>query len=364
MSQFNDYSERLLELIGAQQLGDLSHDEREELDRLIGEAGTSEAPEVLGELLLLLDAQDPEPERIPQPLADQIARGGRAAIASSAQSGGEPQLRLGGTDRDPSQSRNPSTSSSLWVWLTGLAAVVALGTGIFAYSVVVSKRQNEQEYRQRMASLQTKIEENQQIIASSRQAAEQAQSKLASLSEENRTQAQQLAANDQAQLELAAQLADATSTLKDAQLKIAKYEEPTDPAVLAQRRQQLLEVPDSIQIAWQPFDLPDAPAVQHGVRGDVVWSDTLQQGYIRFVGLEPNDPNIEQYQVWVIDDRGMEQKVSGGVFNASAQGEIIVPIEPGIEVGRVALFAVTVENPGGTWVPDLSRRVVVAPRDG
>lgn len=75
-----------------------------------------------------------------------------------------------------------------------------------------------------------------------------------------------------------------------------------------------------------------------------MWSNELQEGYIRFVGLE--------------------QKVSGGVFNASADGEIIVPITPGIDVGHVALFAITVENPGGTWVPDLTRRVVVAPRDG
>lgn len=76
-----------------------------------------------------------------------------------------------------------------------------------------------------------------------------------------------------------------------------------------------------------------------------------------------NDPKAEQYQVWLIDERGMEQKVGGGVFNASAEGEIVVPIAPGIDVGRVALFAITIEHPGGTWVPDLKRRVVVAPRD-
>ena len=99
------------------------------------------------------------------------------------------------------------------------------------------------------------------------------------------------------------------------------------------------------------------------MRGDVVWSDDLQEGYIRFVGLKPNDPNVEQYQIWVIDERGLEQKVSGGIFNASAEGEIVVPITPGIDVGRVALFAITIEEPGGTWVPDLSRRVVVAPRE-
>jgi anti-sigma-K factor RskA len=125
----------------------------------------------------------------------------------------------------------------------------------------------------------------------------------------------------------------------------------------------MLEVPDTIRIAWAPFNLDGAPAAeQPNIQGDVVWNDRLESGYLRFVGLKPNDPAIEQYQVWVIDERGLEQKVSGGVFNATADGEVIVPIDPGIAVGRVALFAITVEKPGGTWVPDLKRRVVVAPR--
>ncbi len=82
------------------------------------------------------------------------------------------------------------------------------------------------------------------------------------------------------------------------------------------------------------------------------------------MGLRPNDPSVEQYQIWVIDERGMEQKVSGGVFNASADGEIVVPINPSIDLRRVALFAVTIEEPGGTVVPSLKRRVVIAPREG
>ncbi len=171
----------------------------------------------------------------------------------------------------------------------------------------------------------------------------------------------QLAEASEARLQLAEQLASATSDLDSARLAIARYEQPVDPEELKMNRQKLLEVPNTVRVAWQPFDLPDAPAEQQLVQGDVVWNNELQQGYLRFEGLAVNDPEIEQYQVWVIDERGMEQKVSGGVFNATADGEIFVPIEPGIDVGRVAVFAVTVEDPGGTWVPDLSRRVVVAP---
>ena len=146
-----------------------------------------------------------------------------------------------------------------------------------------------------------------------------------------------------------------------ATLKIVSLETPIDPATLGQNRSKLLELPGTVRVAWQPFDLPDAPAEQGRVTGDVVWNDELEQGFVRFVGLKPNDPTKEQYQIWVIDDRGMEQKVSGGVFNAIADGEIVVPITPSIDVRRVALFAVTIEEPGGTVVPNLSRRVV-APR--
>jgi hypothetical protein len=39
-----------------------------------------------------------------------------------------------------------------------------------------------------------------------------------------------------------------------------------------------------------------------------------------------------------------------------------VPVEPLIPVRDVAAFAVTVEQPGGTWVSDMSRRVVIASR--
>jgi len=169
---------------------------------------------------------------------------------------------------------------------------------------------------------------------------------------------------DRQRIELAERLASATRDLEESQLQIARLTQPRNPQELQQNRRKLVELADTTVTEWLPFALgPDEPAEQQGqVTGDVVWNDRLETGYLRFIGLNPNDPDVEQYQVWVIDERGMEQKVSGGVFDVTDEGEIIVPVEPGIDVGRVALFAVTVENPGGTWVPDLSRRVVVAPR--
>lgn len=350
--------DRLAELLAAAELNDLSSEERAELEDILAESATEHTPAVLGELLVALDRLDQENGNIPDALADRLSAAGRVAIATRDAGGPIPIATAA------SSGLTDSRSASARRVFTGAAALIAISAAIFAYSAIRSKQSVTRQYQQQLASLQQQIDENQSILDRSRIAVADAQSRLQDLDESMHEQALQLAQSEREKLELAQRLADATTDLRDAQLRIALYEEPIDPAVLAERRQQLLEVPDSIQIAWQPFDLPDAPAEQRDVRGDVVWSDELQQGYIRFVGLDPNDPNIEQYQVWVIDERGLEQKVSGGVFNASAEGEVIVPIEPGIDVGRVAIFAVTVENPGGTWVPDLSRRVVVAPRDG
>lgn len=242
--------------------------------------------------------------------------------------------------------------------LLGIAAVVVVASGVGLAVLAMSvqgKSARIAELETQLADAREQAQINQQFLAQLREqldlregALDQAQGALATAEEER--------------LQLAERLARATSDLEDAQLRIARYEEPVDPAMLAANRQKLLEVPGTVRLAWSPFDLPEAPAVQQGVTGDVVWNDELEQGYLRFVGLKVNDPAVEQYQVWVIDDRGMEQKVSGGVFNATAEGEVIVPIDPALDIGRVALFAVTVEEPGGIMVPDLRRRVVVAPR--
>lgn len=121
-------------------------------------------------------------------------------------------------------------------------------------------------------------------------------------------------------------------------------------------RQQLLAGnADAVTLAWKDWDAPEVP----GVQGDVVWSDSAQKGYMRFTNLPTKDAGKEQYQLWIVDSRGMQQRISGGLFNGGA-GEVVVPIQPGIRVQNAAAFAVTIEKQGGTWVSDMSRRVVIA----
>ncbi len=263
---------------------------------------------------------------LPTHLRVRLEREGRAVVAPSA--------------------ANPPAPRPFPLWsVLAVAASLALLTvgGVVAFQTLRSERSRAAELTRQLADAQSQAESNARLLADARERAD---------------------AESVRAVELAERLALASADLERAELRIASLTPAQDQEELQVERRRLLDLPGTVRLAWQPFDLPDAPAEQQGIQGDVVWNDDLEQGYLRFVGLDPNDPDIEQYQVWVIDERGLEQKISGGVFNASASGEIVVPIDPGIPVGRVQLFAVTVENPGGTWVPDLQRRLVVAPREG
>ncbi|MEZ4359456.1 MAG: anti-sigma factor [Kofleriaceae bacterium] len=109
-----------------------------------------------------------------------------------------------------------------------------------------------------------------------------------------------------------------------------------------------------------PWTATADPAGQ-GATGDVVWSAARQEGYLRFVGLAPNDPKLHQYQLWIFDKtRDERYPVDGGVFDVGADGEVVVAIAPKLRVAEVALFAVTVEPPGGVVVSTRERIVVTA----
>lgn len=111
--------------------------------------------------------------------------------------------------------------------------------------------------------------------------------------------------------------------------------------------------------------------LDHGVGGDVVWSDSADEGYMRISGIAPNDPGEFQYQLWIFDAErpvgelprfaipGLpelltQRPVDGGVFNVSpdGKGETIVPIDAKLPVGAGTIFAVTRERPGGVVVSD------------
>jgi hypothetical protein len=133
------------------------------------------------------------------------------------------------------------------------------------------------------------------------------------------------------------------------------------------------EAADVIRADWAGISAIGAPdhALDQGVSGAVVWSDDLDQGFMRISGIEANDPTEFQYQLWIFDadrrtgdlpqfraeglpDLLTQRPVDGGVFDVtlSDEGELIVPIDAKLPVGEATIFAVTKEAPGGVVVSD------------
>lgn len=100
---------------------------------------------------------------------------------------------------------------------------------------------------------------------------------------------------------------------------------------------------------------------REGSCGDIVWNAGRGEGYLRVSGIAPNDPSEFQYQLWIVDStRDSRYPVDGGVFDVPAgSDEVIVPIRATLPVGDAAVFAVSVERPGGVVVSD-RRFVLVA----
>jgi hypothetical protein len=116
--------------------------------------------------------------------------------------------------------------------------------------------------------------------------------------------------------------------------------------------------------AWllQRSFLPGPDPAGETVRGDVVWDANSQSGYMRFRGLRRNDPNVEQYQLWIFDARRDARfPVDGGVFNVSnVSGDEVVQFTARLKVEVPLMFVVTVEHRGGVVVSDRARIAAVA----
>jgi hypothetical protein len=130
-------------------------------------------------------------------------------------------------------------------------------------------------------------------------------------------------------------------------------EERSNPA---QERERLIESAQQlVRAEWAKGNVKEVE-----VAGDVVWSDEKQTGYMRFRGLPKNDPGKETYQLWIFDETQSEKTpIDGGVFDVSADGEVIVPIDPKLKAKNPKAFAVTVEKPGGVVVSDRKRIVAL-----
>lgn len=132
--------------------------------------------------------------------------------------------------------------------------------------------------------------------------------------------------------------------------------------------QRLGEGPAELRLREMVATTPDVevlPWATEGVSGDVTWSNTRNAGFLRIDGLAVNDPEVTQYQLWIfrgLDPSAEAHPVSGGVFNVDRQGQVIVPIDAQLELGRAGMFVVTVEEPGGVMVSDREEIVLVASR--
>jgi hypothetical protein len=130
-------------------------------------------------------------------------------------------------------------------------------------------------------------------------------------------------------------------------------------STLEQERQQLQAQQGVLTRTWQTTQDP----ASSGVTGDVVWDQRTQNGYLRFRGLQANNSDELQYQLWIFDGtRDERYPIDGGVFDIPpGQGEVIIPITAKLQVRNPAMFAVTIEKPGGSVVSSRDRIVVLAP---
>ncbi len=115
---------------------------------------------------------------------------------------------------------------------------------------------------------------------------------------------------------------------------------------------------DKRALAWKSTADPDGKSVS----GEIVWSNEMQSGFMRFTGLPKNDPSKRQYQLWIFDaNQDDKYPIDGGVFDiASTSGEAIVPIHAKLQVVSPKMFAVTEEKPGGVVVSAREHLVALA----
>jgi anti-sigma-K factor RskA len=99
------------------------------------------------------------------------------------------------------------------------------------------------------------------------------------------------------------------------------------------------------------------------LHGEFVWDSNTQQGYMKLTGFEVNDPKVKQYQLWIFDDKPFTVKtpIDGGVFDVTNNKEVLIPIKANLKVGKAALFAITVEKPGGVMISERNPLIFLGP---
>jgi anti-sigma-K factor RskA len=148
--------------------------------------------------------------------------------------------------------------------------------------------------------------------------------------------------------------------ITDLQAKVGQLSAtPTPSPSLAELRDRMKASGGQItQAEWTKGNVKET----EGVTGEVVWSDAEQKGYMTFRGLPVNDANLQAYQLWMFEDANLEPyPKDGGVFNVTANGEVIIPINAKLRTVNPKAFAITIEKPGGVVVSDRTKIALLAP---
>ena len=131
---------------------------------------------------------------------------------------------------------------------------------------------------------------------------------------------------------------------------------PAPALTAAQKREQLIaSAPDVVQKNWT------SAKDKKTVLGDIVWSNAEQEGYLRLRDMPTLDASRETYQLWIVDKvEGKKVPISGGIFNVSKSGEVVIPINAPLKIKNPKEFNITKEKSGGVVVSSPERVVAVA----
>ena len=124
-----------------------------------------------------------------------------------------------------------------------------------------------------------------------------------------------------------------------------------------QRDELMRSATDMVKAAWSVGNMTALSEVV----GDVVWSDQKQAGYMKLKGLPVNDKSKETYQLWIFDKtQDPKTPIDGGTFDVNSEGEVVIPINAKLKAQGPAMFAITVEKPGGVVVSSRGKIAALA----
>jgi hypothetical protein len=136
---------------------------------------------------------------------------------------------------------------------------------------------------------------------------------------------------------------------------VADRETPAPDLTAEQLR---AEAPDLVERKFQ--GLGEFPLAG----GSVIWSDARQVGFMILRDIPANDPQVSQYQLWIVDPaRDADSPVDGGVFDIPRDTTTaVIPITAKLPVQDPQAFVITREQPGGVVKSKQEHPVALAKR--